>query len=60
LSKPTKPNANQGNFLFADLLDQLNPEHPCCNYQDKLTGLFLMKNFHRSIRPWASHQSTSV
>ena len=28
MSKPTKPNANQGNFLFADLLDQLNPKHP--------------------------------
>jgi IS5 family transposase len=28
LSKPSTPNTNQGNFLFADLLDQLNPKHP--------------------------------
>jgi IS5 family transposase len=28
LSKPSRPNSNQGNFLFADLIDQLNPKHP--------------------------------
>ena len=28
MSKPSTPNTNQGNFLFADLIDQLNPKHP--------------------------------
>jgi IS5 family transposase len=28
LSKPSTPNSNQGNLLFADLIDQLNPKHP--------------------------------
>jgi hypothetical protein len=28
LSKPSTPNTKQGNFLFADLIDQLNPKHP--------------------------------
>lgn len=28
LSKPSTPNSNQGNFLFANLIDQLNPKHP--------------------------------
>jgi len=28
LSKPKSRNAPQGNFLFADLIDQLNPKHP--------------------------------
>ena len=28
MSEPLKPNAQQGNFLFASLIDQLNPKHP--------------------------------
>lgn len=28
MSKPSTPNINQSNFLFADLIDQLNPKHP--------------------------------
>ena len=28
MSKPKSHNNNQGNFLFADLIDQLNPKHP--------------------------------
>lgn len=28
MSKPSTPNSNQGNFLFANLIDQLNPKHP--------------------------------
>lgn len=28
MSKPISRNTNQSNFLFADLIDQLNPKHP--------------------------------
>ena len=28
MSKPKSRNSHQGNFLFADLIDQLNPKHP--------------------------------
>lgn len=28
MSQPSTPNIDQGNFLFADLIDQLNPKHP--------------------------------
>ncbi len=28
MGEPSKPNTKQGNFLFANLIDQLNPKHP--------------------------------
>ncbi len=36
MSKPSTPNTNQGNFLFADLIDQLNPKHPLLQLSEQI------------------------
>ena len=36
MSKPSTPNTNQGNFLFADLIDQLNPKHPLLQLSNQI------------------------
>ena len=36
MSKPSTPNTNQGNFLFANLIDQLNPKHPLLQLSEQI------------------------
>jgi len=49
LSKPSPKNTHQCNFLFADLIDQLNPKHPLLKlsghidwsvFEDEFSGLY--------------------
>ena len=49
MSKPSPKNTHQGNFLFADLIDQLNPKHPLLKlsghidwsvFEDEFSGLY--------------------
>lgn len=35
MSQPKSRNHQQGNFLFADLIDQLNPKHPLLRLADQ-------------------------
>jgi len=51
LSKPSTPNTNQGNFLFADLIDQLNPKHPLL----QLSGQIDWSVFDDEFSPLYSH-----
>jgi len=45
LSKPTKPNTNQSNFLYPDLMDQLNPKHPLLRVASEIDWAFLEAEF---------------
>lgn len=45
MSKPLKPNANQGSFLFPDLVDQLNPKNPLLRLANQIDWLFFEGEF---------------
>jgi IS5 family transposase len=51
LSKPSTPNTNQGNFLFADLIDQLNPKHPLLQLSEQIDWSV----FDEAFSPLYSH-----
>lgn len=51
MSKPRKKNANQGNFLYPDLIDQLNPKHPLL----QLAKAIDWSIFEREFSPLYSH-----
>ena len=45
MSKPKKPDSNQGTFLFPDLIDQLNPKHPLLQLSEQIDWSFLEVEF---------------
>jgi len=45
LSNPKKPNSQQNNFLFPDLIDQLNPKHPLLPLSGQIDWSFLEAEF---------------
>lgn len=51
MSQPSTPNTKQGNFLFADLMDQLNPKHPLL----KLAEQIQWDVFEDAFSPFYSH-----
>ncbi len=52
LSTPKMPNAGQGSFLYPDLLNQLNPEHPLL----KLAREVDRSLFEAEFEPLYSHR----
>lgn len=51
MSQPSTPNTNQGNFLFADLIDQLNPKNPLLQLSEQITWSV----FDEAFSPLYSH-----
>lgn len=51
MSKPSTPNTGQGNFLFADLIDQLNPKHPLLKLSEQINWSI----FEDEFSPLYSH-----
>lgn len=45
MSKPKKLNTQQNNFLFPDLIDQLNPKHPLLKLSKQIDWPFLEAEF---------------
>lgn len=45
MSNPKKPNSLQNNFLFPDLIDQLNPKHPLLQLSEQIDWGFLEAEF---------------
>jgi len=52
LSAPKTPNANQSSFLYANLLDQLNPKHPLLQLAKQIDWSF----FETEFAPLYSHR----
>ncbi len=51
MSKPKKSNTHQTNFLFADLIDQLNPKHPLLQLSEQIDWSFLEAEFSPLYSP---------
>lgn len=47
MSKPKKKNAQQSNFLYPDLIDQLNPKHPLLQLAKKIDWSAFESDFSR-------------
>lgn len=45
MSNPKKPNSQQNNFLFPDLINQLNPKHPLLQLSEQIDWSFLEAEF---------------
>ncbi len=45
MSQPKQPNKDQGNFLYPDLIDQLNPRHPLLQLANKIDWSYFETEF---------------
>lgn len=45
----SSPNPAQGNFLFPNLIDQLDPRHPLLKLAQHIPWQFLKMSLHRTI-----------
>jgi IS5 family transposase len=45
MSQPTPPNDKQGSFLYADLIDQLNPKHPLIQLAKRIDWHYFENEF---------------